>query len=350
MSISDKFYQQLHKGWSKLNEQSVASEATKIHRFRGANSGCITQHGQIIGSNPREAVLRWMGIQTPTTMDDDLLFQAGHFNEDGLAAWMGAAGLDFLQEEDCPVSWSIDARDTDLGELAGLAAGRKHRLEFERIIGDNNRGVASSIHDPNTIRITGRPDFVVLDKSAADGGTPIYGIELKGIFSVGTAMEVAHFAGGIPKAINICQAAHYSWRNDKIPWLLQYVNRGWHNVFMYGPNKFTMPHRAVKRDAKTDKPVVMSPFTTIYELTWDEDMLLVDEEPTIITASGIERYFRYLQYCIITKTVPKEHDSIDIFGNAKKKDNSKKYYNFADADHSNWDAWVSDCKQIVEDI
>ena len=300
--LAEKFYKQLVTGYEKLSKESSEQEKTKIHTLRGANSGCITEEGQIVGADPRTTVLRYLGIQIPTTIDDELLFQAGHANEDMLADWMTSANMSFRREEECPVKWECS-------------------------------------YGGKTSPVSGRPDFIVNN----DDGTPAYGIELKGIFGTGTLVEVAHFCGSTPKPVNVCQAAHYSWQNDKLPWLLQYVNRGYHNVFYFGTAKFPVNHRAVKRDEKTGKQITVGPFTTIYELTWDEDTLLIDDQPSIITSAGIQRYYEYILKCIATKTIPQAHDSIDVWGNKLKKDKSKLYYDFADCRTDSWDNWLEDC-------
>src|SRR5210317_804622 len=103
------FYEKISDGFSKINKEAVANEAAKTGRFRGANSGCITEDGIILGGDPRIAVLRCQGISNQTTIDDELLFQAGHSNEDGLAQWMTASGMNFQQEEECPVTWEVSA-------------------------------------------------------------------------------------------------------------------------------------------------------------------------------------------------------------------------------------------------
>ncbi len=303
----EKFYSKLKSGYEKENAADQLAESLKTDCFRGGNSGCMLEDGTILGCDPRTAVLRSQGIQMPTTMDDSLLFQAGHSNEDNLAAWMEASGMNFLQEEECPVKWSVTSHG-------------------------------------KTFPVTGRPDFKVLTMDDED----VYGIELKGIFSVGTAMSVGHFLGNNPKTVNVCQAAHYSYKNNKLPWLLVYVNRSWHNVFYFGANKFDHDHRALRRDDRTGKPVTLSPFMTLFDLAWDGDTLLVNEEPTIITASGIDRYYQYLADCVATGTIPSPHTSVDIWGKKLKKDNQLKYYEFAEASTESWDDWLNDCKLMCK--
>lgn len=306
----DKLYKAMQAGWTKLNKESEANEATKLGWLRGGSSGCITDSGLIIGSDPRTAVLRAEGIQEPVTFDDNLLFQAGHSNEDGVAELLTASGIPFKQEEECPIKWTVVSKG-------------------------------------KSMPVSGRPDFII-GESNVSTFTPSYGIELKGIFSTGTVMEVAHFTAHTPKADNVCQSAHYSWQNNKLPWVLMYVNRGWHNVFYFGERRFTDDHRCIRRDTKTGKPVALGPFMTLYDLTWDGDVLLIDGKPSLITASGIERYYQYLTDCLNDGTIPKEHDSVDVFGGKIKKDKRKIYYGFKEADTSSYENWILDCKQIVE--
>jgi len=302
MSNAEKFYKGIVKGFNNIQSEP----STGGGDFRGGNSGCITEGGTVLGADPRIAVLRHLGIEMPTTFDDNLLFQAGHTNEESLAELMKASGMKFLREEECPIRW-----------------------EFAQ--GEETKSV------------TCRPDFMVYEDDK-----PAFGIELKGIFSVGTAVEVAHFSGYMPKVENVCQAGHYSLKSNKLPWILQYINRNYYNIFIYGKDKFPSDHRSVVRDAKTGKAVVMKPFTTIYDITWEGDRLLVDGTPTLVTGEGIDRYYKYLAECVATKTVPKPHHSVNVMGDKLKRDKRKEYYDFSDADHTDWDSWVADCEQIVE--
>lgn len=326
MDLLEKYYKDMARGFDAKNEFESSREAEKQGFLRGGNSGCITEDGIILGADPRTALLRAYGIQQPTTMDDDLLFQAGHMNEDGLAEYLSLAQIKHQREEECQIKWECQPDETVIAELKSLGM------------------IPDDITSSDPLPVTGRPDFKL--KKYYDGKD--VGIELKGIFGTGTLMDVSNFLGGTPKVENVCQAAHYSWQSNKIKWILQYINRGWHNVFYYGAARFTQDHRSIRRDAKTEKPVVIGPNTSLYELRWEGDNLLIDNKPSLITASGINRYYSYLTLCYHYGIIPKKHNSVDVYGNKLKKDKQSTYYLYDEASTDSFDQWLLECKQISE--
>ena len=328
MSLLEKYYRTLVDGFNRQLAAGSEAEAQKLGYMRGGNSGCITDTGLILGSDPRSAVLRSHGIQTSPQFDDSLLFQAGHQNEEGIAEYLELAGIPHKREEECPVQWECKVTHEDAYQLYELGLIPKRELD-----------------QPLSAQVSGRPDFKLLQ--FADGQD--VGIELKGIFGTGTLMDVANFLGGTPKVENVCQAAHYSWQNGCIPWILQYVNRSWHTVFYYGAKRFTEDHRAIRRDEKTGKPVVIGPFTSMYELQWEHGTLTIDGIPTFITTKGIERYYQYLTICSQLGIIPRAHDAVDIYGQALKKDKQANYYGFDKADTSSFEAWVQSCRTLTEE-
>lgn len=327
MDLLDKYYKDLARGFNAKNQDSTQQEAAKQGVLRGGNSGCITEGGLILGSDPRLAVLRAYGIQSPTTMDDDLLFQAGHLNEEGLAEYLKLAAIEHQREEECQIKWECQP---DVASLQALSL------------------VPKGLGEVLPMTVTGRPDFK-LKQYGADSQD--VGIELKGIFGTGTLMDVSNFLGGVPKTENVCQAAHYSWQSGKVPWILQYINRSYHTVFYYGAGRFGQDHRSIKRDAKTDKPVVVGPNTSLYELGWDGDTLMIDGKPSIITASGIHRYYSYLTTCYHCGIIPKKSDAVDVYGTRLKKDKQDLYYDFEEANTSgSFESWLADCRHIAEGV
>ena len=105
--MKNLFYEQLTAGFNKTNAAGTAAEASKIGTMRGGSSGCMLPDGSILGSDPRKAVLRFMGIQTRTSFDTNLTFQAGHNNEDGIDELLSASGVPFLREAECPTKWQL---------------------------------------------------------------------------------------------------------------------------------------------------------------------------------------------------------------------------------------------------
>jgi hypothetical protein len=251
-------------------------------------------------------------------LDDDLIFEAGFKNEEHWSQLLTLAEVPHKEEEDIPVAWNLPG-----GESVG-----------------------------------GRPDIVVGARNTdvrPGSFVPEFGIELKLISSNGKMMRHAHFGEANPISYHVTQAAHYSSKQG-IPWVLAYTNRAHFAAFYWGAGKWkfnkegTMPHRACLTDQKTGKVVSVAPFISMYDLTWDGDTLLVDGNPTIITASGIERFYQYCSDCIKNKIIPEHGSDVDIWGNKEPKgSHHSKYDDFAEATtDAGFDQWVMECREIAE--
>lgn len=306
MSNKLELYGMLQSGFvEKQNRREAEAQKNPGGDWRGGNSGCITEDGIILGESPRNAVLRHLGIEFPTTLDDDLIFDAGFRNEDHWAELLELSGTPIKQESEIPVSWSL----------------------------------------PNGQTITGRPDIVVMNSD----DSPKFGIELKLISSNGKMKRHSHFGDGNPIPYHVCQAAHYSHRLG-VDWVLGYTSRTHFTSFYWRGDSWKFEHRAMLMDSKNDKPVSISPFISMYDISWKDDVMLLDGKPTIITASGIERFYQYCSDCVTNKVIPTHGNNVDIWGNAEKKPSQHVTYDdFAEAStESGFDEWITQCKEIVE--
>lgn len=319
MKPTDKFtlYHSLTDGFKQINGVKVKEEEAKKGIWRGGTVGCMLEDGRIIGEDPRKAVLRYLGIQMPTTFDKNLMFQAGVFNEDAWTELLKANGTVFKTEEEIPMVRKFTTSD----------------------------GVQYTI--------TGRPDVVVGEMK--DGiFVPTLGVELKLTCSFHTAIKIANFADDRPKSGHIVQAAGYS-SFFGIPWVLAYTSRvNWPvpygNPTRSNPTgRWSMDHRALKRD-DNGRVYSMEPFISMYDLTWEGDRLLVDNEPSVITKEGILRWYQYCAECIETKTIPqKRGGGWEYDGTEAKKNDCIVYDDFKDANTlQGWDKWISDCKDIAK--
>ena len=296
-----ELYKHFQAGFAK-KQQLRTSEGGD---WRGGNSGCMTEDGTIIGYNPRHTVLRHLGVEKRVTLDDDLIFDAGFRNEDHLTELLGLAGVRYKCEEDIPVAWAL----------------------------------------PNGQTITGRPDIVVgLD---GDSWVPHYGIEVKLISSNGKMMAHSHFGEANPNAKHVCQGAHYSSKFG-IDWVLAYISRAHYTSFYWRPDRFQFEHRSMLVDESNGKVIKVGPFMSLYDLTWDGDKLLIDDKPTIITASGIERYYQYCSDCVKNEVIPERGGEVDIFGKKVDKNENVLYDDFNGATEVSFEAWVADCREIAE--
>jgi hypothetical protein len=154
----------------QLHIDSCNTKDGESANLRGGNSGFISEAGEVLGdasSCPRRAALRALSIDVdPTTVDNQIMFDGGLYNENAFIdrlklAWDG----EVISEEDTPTHWITD----------------------------------------EGIPVTGRPDVVLLAKD----GKPEIGVELKGVFSLWTARDILERR---PKWNNLLQAAHYFYQ------------------------------------------------------------------------------------------------------------------------------------------
>lgn len=177
ISVNDLFSQ----GISNMKLEHSSAEAGKEGTLRAGMTGCIVHGDQILGTCPKKAYLRMVGVELDDySSDRELMFAAGHSNEDIWAHTLLAAkepGISLKRESEVPIEWELDS-------------GRK---------------------------ITGRPDIVVLENDV-----PKLLIELKLVSSLWTARDV-----GIklePKVGHLLQAGHYAWQLG-VPGELWYTSR-----------------------------------------------------------------------------------------------------------------------------
>lgn len=166
-----------NQGLRELVRRHDEAESTTTGTLRVGNTGCVTEAG-IIGSCPRKAYLRFLGIEMEEPdYERELMFELGRANEQLVVECLKAGGWNgaILQESECPVKWNCSGVD-----------------------------------------VTGRPDIVL-----ADGEKYVHGVELKAVCSVWTARDVLKCK---PKTNHLAQAAHYMFQLG-IPYELLYVNR-----------------------------------------------------------------------------------------------------------------------------
>ncbi len=300
-------YNHLLAGFA-IKQKELAAHPSSGGSWRGGNSGCLTEDGIFLGYSPKATVLRHLGIEKPTILDDDLIFEAGLMNETHWTELLEFAGVDFKCESDIPVKWGL----------------------------------------PNGQTITGRPDIVIGDYPKMASFVPSYGIELKLISSNGKMQRHSHFGAANPVPVHVCQAAHYSSVLG-VDWVLAYTSRAHYTAFYWSPSKFQFDHRSMIIDDKTGKVISVGPFISMYDITWDGDTLLLDGKPTLITASGVERFYQYCSDCVRDKIIPERGGVVDIWGAREKRNNNVLYDDYAEADMTRgFDEWVNECRDIAE--
>lgn len=244
----------LEKGQAVQDAAHAEQEATKRGNLRGGSAGVIGTDGKIYGECHRVALARTLGADKEHEANRSIMFDAGNANEDSWATKLKAAGIDFRREDEIPIVWPV----------------------------------------PGTTRVaTGRPDIVIGHTEHDQTGkfVPEFGLELKGVFSAGTAVKVE--IEGIPDSKHLCQAAFYSMALG-IPYALCYTN----------PAVIETPYWAQK---KFSAPKKIQPFYRMYYLRWEGDTLEYKDEQaygwirTVYTKQGIADYFTLIDEMERTK-------------------------------------------------
>lgn len=179
---------------------------------------------------PRMAWLRWTGVDIPAEFNRILMFGLGHQNEEIVAKELEAARIAHLREDatGCAISWTA----------------------------------------PGGVRVTGRPDFLILGDAAGWSKRPTLGIELKAVCSLWT-MHKVHYAL-VPTSEHLIQAAHYSWQHGMLPWTILYTSRvDWHLSTAPAWLQKKFPPGAYDVEVGNDgKPFKIVPFERTYRLAW----------------------------------------------------------------------------------
>jgi len=298
MVIAD-YYDSLLLGHLKKCLDSRKEDLAVDPALRGGHSGCM-YNGFVIGTNPKEAVLRYLKLQSPVDFDQRLLFDAGFGNEDAHNALLDAAGVPYKCEEKIPIKWETS----------------------------------------NGYTVTGRPDRGILN---ADGNI-ISIIEEKQIASSWKTKTFSNWGDNQPKPENVAQAAHYMWQHRVDHGILAYTNRAWHALkakteVLANPN-----HRAIL--GSDEWTFGIKPFMAFYQLEWKGDTLYVNNTESRITKGGIEEYYVMLGKCLTDEVIPEYHYK-DIWGGTINKKKNEKYFEWADVPTESWTEWVDIIREQV---
>jgi FMN phosphatase YigB (HAD superfamily) len=269
---------------------------------------------RVIGLNPKEAVLRYLGHEMPPSFDTYLMFDAGYANEDLHSDLLKEAGATFKCEEEIPVSWKVTVLD------------------------DND--------EPVEFDVTGRPDRCMMV-----GDKVITVIEEKQIASSWKTKTLSHWGEATPKDENVVQNAHYAWQKDYANGILCYTSRAWHQLKTPRNTLIDGDHRAILQAG--DWTFGVKPFVSLYDLTWEEDTLYFEGRKTVVTGERIKEFYEYIAHCITLKIIPDVHYS-DIWGKPKTKSKVEAYYEWKDAPEDDFDTWVNyvaaTCKEAWQEI
>lgn len=296
----NEYYQLLQLGFLRRILREREENKAKAGKLRGGNSGAIV-NGRIIGGNPKETLLRYLGLELPGTFDQYLLFDDGYANEDLHNALLNEAGVTYKCEEEVPIKWEVT---TDKGTV---------------------------------VEVVGRPDRIL-----TDGDKLILLNEEKLIGSSFKAPKIAHWGEGSPgiyKPENIVQVGHYSWQKKFLPAVIIFTSRLWHS--MKKPlDKLTMPdHRAIRHSG--DFTWGIEPFMSLFDVTWTEDEFLVlDGKKTVLNPQAIIDYYTMIANCAEQGIIPDYHYST-VYGKPRNKKDVEKYYDWKHIPEDDFNEWVA---------
>jgi hypothetical protein len=161
-------------GTQLIQKEHTEAEKLKEGILRGGSSGAMILGGKPLGTCPRIAYGRFMGLQLKEDHDieRELMFSAGRRNED---SWYETLTKAYPAE--------LILREEEIG------------ISHDILLDNGKKYV-----------VTGRPDIVLLDEQKK----PKIGIELKLLCSLWTAKAV--LIDQEPKTDHLIQAGFYSWK------------------------------------------------------------------------------------------------------------------------------------------
>jgi len=365
------FYKYLKLGHYEKQLRQRKESLEKVGILRGGNSSAL-YYNKVIGINPKETLLRYLGMEMPIDFDSMLLLDAGFLNETAYESLLTEAGIKFKAEEEIPVEWFITTKantgkvttvnlNTDIKLIltdsipSTLFLGKDISIEssdgssiVDGTISNIDIGtdqLTVNISDTSAftvddvvsvfrkVKVTGRPDCGILDK-INDKLALI--LEHKQIASTWKTKELSHWGMGQPKPENVVQTAHYSWIHGNLPAVLVYCSRAWHALKTKKDLLLQPDHRALLGDEYTWG---VKPFMTLYDVTWDSNNLLFEGKKTAIKPDGIKEYYELIANCAESKTIPQNY-YVDIWGKPMNKKKREKYYDWAHIPEEDYEEWV----------
>lgn len=245
------------KGFKLADKEHKQKEVDKRLVLRGGSVGCVIGQGESCGTNPQEALARYIGYELPKSDTAPFFFAAGFGNEDVWQKNLRKSGLSII----------TDAEEKITTEIAGY-------------------------------KFSGSPDIRILD----DSGKPKLGIELKAVCSASTAGDI--FLKRKPKFKHVAQAAIYA----------HFLNVDY--TLIYTSYSTFYPFAALSREYKVWS---LPPQIAEFPIKIENDKVYVKIgrkfEETIITISGILKFYESVGTMYDSKRPNILHPrNVDIFG------------------------------------
>jgi hypothetical protein len=274
-----------------------AADRAKAGTLRGGSGGWLSECGKYVTGNcPRKVWARYKGYTLEDNTDKELMFSAGHLNEDGVCAILEHSWPHYKREQEVPTCWPLTTAENKI------------------------------------VNVTGRPDIVLCNTD----GTLAHGLELKLVSSLWTALEILH----APKVEHLIQSAHYS-KQLGIPYTVVYCNRtNWALLSDFALKKVPKENepgsevveyetykKKIKDGGKTKEITyragkVFKTFYRTYPMDWDEHGQVIffngqEWITTFITWEGIVRFYELIANMDSVGDCGPPPTPVDVHGESK---------------------------------
>lgn len=286
---------------AKIQAQDRASRASEPQTLRGGNSGCITPEGDVVGKCHRITLLRYLGIEEDKS-DSVQMFAGGRLSEHYWKTLLDVVAADFsLTEVRCDVKGAIEWSFTD-------GAGKEYV-------------------------VSGTPDIELYTD-----GKLVLGVEQKNISSTYRANRIA--IADQPASDALIQAAHYSLKRGKAPWVVSYSSY----------SNFDTYYAYVKQG----RPKKITPGRWHFPMRWVDDTVEYQSPKTgawiktTITGYGIENYFKLVAEMIRTQSLGPRPSNKHVSGQGEDFAHctSCVFAEYCDAYEGNYEIWTTKIREV----
>lgn len=330
--IRTNLTERLLEGRQLARKEHKEQDKKKLGNLRAGNSGIMSEQGDFAGACPRVAHLRSLGLDVEEPSDPTLImFQMGTANEEVVFQDLLKTKAEdevILREEEIPIEWFTKNGTKVTGRPDMVVCRKKDWIVTEEEAAQLAQGYPHDLEAGSVV-----PGAL---------SEPLFGIEIKGVFSVWTSREVLF--DGNPKMAHLIQAAHYSWQLGKtgvvaegtssssgLPFKLLYKQYGnqavpqWAGKFF--PKKGESHSEHIEYNEKGDIKNI-NPFEIIYELEFDSSGFLKYRREgssrwvrTMIRTQDIERYYEFVSTMPETGLLGNRPITMDSRGKEKSYSN-----------------------------
>lgn len=290
----------LKAGFNSINTERGQREKEKAGVFRGGSCGCINSRGEIFGTCPRKALIRYIGQQDADVWEDYMYYVAGYGHELNVAN---------LLAHSPDVKMVKTYNDSDF-----IQTHPKFKVEKESVV-----------YEEGDIKISASPDFLVLDN---EDKTRL--LETKVTISPDKSKETSKY----PLISAICQATLYYKMLGCKPDTVSIIYGSYSNFsnwypkweiekkkinFKLSDGSYTYPnleYRVYPTGVYEKIPCDINE----YSVKFDGDKVYIKREAdgveltTPITISGTIDYYKNIYECAKNKQLPDRVEEFELYG------------------------------------